>query len=318
MTPNLFKNLLRFTAAAVLGGCATGGGVSSSSMARPPLPSAAHAATLPRSAGRLQKTLFVADVNSSVLLYSANIHAQNPPLLGQITQGVTRSTGVAVDQRTGTLYAMSSGGSQASIAEYKRSAMSPFKTITSGLFAPGTIVVDAAGTIYVTDSSGSAQVVLVYAPKAQAPTRTITIPQNDGGLGGLAFAANRDLLVATFDTEHRTGTVYSVAPGSSKPVNLNLQEMPGGSLGADKAGNIYAGNPGGEIAVYTPGSQTPSRFISANVDGFYSQMMVMPNGTIYWPNYDNEQMYEFAPGAPGPTNVFKIAGSGVAAAVGSW
>ncbi|HVR46621.1 MAG TPA: hypothetical protein VMT95_08345 [Candidatus Binatia bacterium] len=45
-------------------------------------------------------------------------------------------------------------------------------------------------------------------------------------------------------------------------------------------------------------------------------MIVRSNGTIYWPNYDTSQMFEFAPGASAPTNVFATQGSGIDAAVG--
>jgi hypothetical protein len=65
-----------------------------------------------------------------------------------------------------------------------------------------------------------------------------------------------------------------------------------------------------------PAAQT--RFISLSDDGFYRDMMVTPDGTIYWPNYDEEAMYEFAPGASSPTNVFPTNGSGVGSAEDYW
>ena len=49
-----------------------------------------------------------------------------------------------------------------------------------------------------------------------------------------------------------------------------------------------------------------------------SGMAVTPNGTIYWPNEQDKQIYEFAPGASGPTNVFEGGSNGIDAAVGLW
>lgn len=314
MTRSFFMNLRILAVAAVLGGCATHGGPPGAPLGFAPQVDAPAA----RVAGNLQKTLFVADVDKNVLLYTANINAHNPPLLSEITQGVTRSLGIGVDHRTNTLYVVNSGGSQASIAEYKQGTSSPFKTITNGLRAPGSIAIDNTGTLYVADSTSAKAVVLVYAPNANSPSRTIDIPQASGSIGGIALGPKGALIVATFDFESQTGVVYSVAHGSSQPVNLNLQNPPGPSLGVDRAGYIYVGGHFGEISVYAPGSQSPSRFITTNVEGFYTDMDVTPNGTIYWPNFDNSAMFEFASGASGPTNSFSIAGSGIAAGVALW
>jgi hypothetical protein len=131
----------------------------------------------------------------------------------------------------------------------------------------------------------------------------------------MAFDKKGGLLVATFDFESNTGNVYRIAPGASKAVNLNMVSLPGGALGADAAGNIYVGGVEGNIFVYAPGSKTVTRAIDASQTGFYSSFSVAVDGTIYWPNYDNGEMFEFAPGASSPTNVFP-GGGGVDAALG--
>lgn len=302
-----------FSCATMLGGCfGSGNGAAGGSAVgalEPPLRAdgAAH----------LKRVLFIADAAANVLLYPANITQKNPPLIGEITQGVTRSVGVCIDG-TGTLYVVSNGGSRPSIAEYKRGTSSPFKTITSGLNAPSFVGVDRAGNLYVDDVSTNGVGVLVYAPGANSPSRTIPIPNgaHRPELGGLAFDASGDLLVDTFDFKDEASTV---APGSTNAQNLNLQTVPAGlSLGVDKAGTIYAGGHEGSIGVYPAGSKSASRYIVLNVNGFYTDMAVTPNGTIYWPNYDNNDVYEFAPGASSPTNLFAIQGSGLSAAVGAW
>lgn len=125
------------------------------------------------------------------------------------------------------------------------------------------------------------------------------------------------MIVGTSKVEGIDAIVYSVAPGSSQPINLNLKGLAGATVGTDKAGNIYDGSDEGDIVVYAPGYKSPSRSIYAGTNGFYSSFAVTANGTIYWPNYDNGQMYEFAPGVSEPTNVL-FSGGGVGAAVGSW
>jgi len=259
--------------------------------------------------------LFIADLSSNVLLYPADIN-ESPKLLGEITQGVTRSAGVATDAR-GNLYVVNSGASTPNVSVYERGAKSPFKTITSGLNTPGFDAVDSVGNLYVADSGSAGGIVQVYGPGASSPSKTIDIPTGaNSGVGGLAFDPSGALLVNTFDVKTATAVVFRVPRGSSSPQNLNLQDLPGGlSLGADKARNIYAGGHAGEIAVYPPGKKSPSRSISLGPDGFYTQMLVTPDGTIYWPDFDDDEMFEIAPGALAPTNVFATPGSGVDAAV---
>ena len=69
------------------------------------------------------------------------------------------------------------------------------------------------------------------------------------------------------------------------------------------------------IDVYAPGNKTPARFVNAGDNDFYSNFSITPNGTIYWPNFNDGQMYEFAPGASSPTNKV-LGGNGVDAAIG--
>lgn len=272
----------------------------------------------------LHDDLFIADDASNVLTYTANINQPKPRLLGKITQGVSRSTGVYVDGH-GTLYVLNNGGSTTSITEYKRGSSTPFETIIKGLVYrnPRSLVVDHSDNLYVAENiEDGTQVearIVVYGKGATSPTRLIVFTtQNGFRATNMALGPKGDLLVDTFDVESNTAIVYSIARGSSEAKNLNLQDAPGPSLGADKAGYIYAGDNEGSIAVYPPGGTSASRTINLNVDGFESQMAVTPNGTIYWPNHDNAMMYEIAPQASGATNVFSTADSGVDAAVGLW
>lgn len=299
--------------AVAVGGCAGNAGA-------PGTPSQAHFAPPLKDAGRERPVLFLGTQNTSVSLYSANIKNPNPPFLGSITQGVTRSNGLWID-RSGTLY-VTNQTSPPSVVEYRHGTSSPFKTITSGLYNPDFCAVDAAGNLYVDDDLNGG-IVLVYSADGTSPSRTIQLPRIAGHFepGGLAFDRRGDLLVATFSRGLQETKLYSIAPGSSKLKQLNWQGLPGGNaLGSDAAGYVYVGGIEGTIAVYAPGTTTPSRYVNVGESRgqFYSDLTVTPNGTIFWPNNSFDEVYEVAPGASGPTNFFGAQSVGVDAAVGSW
>jgi sugar lactone lactonase YvrE len=299
-------------AATTLAGC---GGSNS-----PPLPAAQNAPEPQafRDAGK-RRTLFVADVDNNVLLYTANINQKNPPLLGEITQGVTRSVNVCFGG--GTLYVVNSGGSGASVAEYHRGSSSPFATITYGLDTPDACTVDRDGNLYVDDGGAGNPLIQLYPAGRTSPGKTIDIPHSGRAStpGGLVINRRGALFVSMFTAESETATVFRINRGSSTAKNLNLQDLPdGGALGIDKAGNLYAGGHEGDMSIYAPENTTPSRTFDLDVNGFYTDMTVTSDGTIYWPNYDEGAMYEFAPGTSSPTNEFATAGSGIGAAVGTW
>ena len=257
--------------------------------------------------------LYVAGLNPLVNFYTASLRAHDPLPLGSITHDITRASGLWVD-KNGTLYVIDTGY-PAKVLEYRRGATKPFRTITNGLYAPIEPAVDASGTLYVDDYQNGA-VVLVYPPGKLSPSRSIAFPHT-GRLapGKMAFDQKGDIIVASFDVEHQIGTVFSISPGASMAVDMGLDNPPGGVAGTDAKGNIYVGSEAGGINVYAPGSKQVARSIDAGATGFYSSFSVTGDGTIYWPNYDDGSMYEFAPGASGPSNIFPNAG-GVDAAVG--
>jgi serine/threonine protein kinase, bacterial len=280
----------------------------------PALRPATHSVSFGSDARRLQTVVYISNLGNAVPFFTANIQAKNPKALGSITAGVTHASGLWVDRR-GTLYVVNSTWPP-SLAEYKRGALSPFKIITKGMYAPASPAVDSSGNLYVTDTQNNGEI-LVYPPGASSPSRSISIPRSGSHAvsGSLAFDNKGDLLVATFDVQKNLSEIYGIPPGSSQAENLNFSGLAGAALGADKAGNIYDGGFAGGIAVYAPGTTSPARWIQAGQVGFYSNFTVTPNGTIYWPNYDANDMYEFAPRASSPTNVFE-GGGGVDAAVG--
>lgn len=257
--------------------------------------------------------VYVAGLGNAVVYYPAGLHANDPNPLGAISDGVTRASGVWVDG-DGTLYVVNDT-TPATLAEYRRGRIRPFKIISDGLYEPNCVAVDSAGTAYVDDAKDQG-VILVYPKGASRPSHTVSIPKKSShqGAGCMAFAKNGDLLFATFDVETNATLAFAMSTKTLRFRELGLLGLPGNALGTDAAGDIYVGGEAGDIAVYAPGSKTPARTIDAGESGFYSDFAVTADGTIYWPRFDGSGIYEFAPGASSPTNV--IEGGGVDAAVG--
>lgn len=303
--------LVFFISSAVLCGC--GAGLGSGGVANAPN-------NIGRRSSAIQQTtltapvLFVANLSDQVLIFPSDIHASNPRHIGAITQGVHRAQGLWVDH-TGTLYVLNSN--PVTVSEYKPGTMSPFNAITNTPQTANSIAVDAAGTLYLATKVSADIQIFVYPAGAHSASRVIQIPTTSRiGPEELAFDTKGNLLLATLTPIGQVGgPTYKIAPGSSNAVPLNLKSPPGGAIGTDALGNIYVGGPGGGISVYPPGSTSASRFIAAGNHNFYSNFAVTANGTVYWPNFVDGNMYEFGPGASSPTNKF-LGGSGVDAAIG--
>ncbi len=270
---------------------------------------ASSAAALRRDA-HAEKVLYVSNSLSDVTVFPASIHASNPPPLVTITDGTTRPEGMWVD-RKGTLYVVNGVGQKpVSVAEYERGKTSPDRTIESGLVAPSAVAAGGDGTVYVNDvHETKTGVVVVYGPGQPAPERTITLPDPAYALqaGGMTFDARGNLLVATLAPETNAVHVFSIAPGSSQPVDLGLQGAGGASIAIDGAGNLYtAGAPNDDtVAVYAPGATTPSRTFQLGAQANF--ITVATKGTLY-AGVINERtgvtgVAEVAPGATTISNL---------------
>lgn len=198
------------------------------------------------------RSLFVTNLDGSINIYSANLHDSDVTLLGSITKGATRPEGIWIDPE-GTIYVVNGedGRGAPSIAEYKKGASTPFRTITDGLYYPGFVAVGNDGTVYLNSVDGdSTGMVIEYAPGKTRPERTITLPDPAYALspGGMAFDGTGNLLVATLGNVS-TVHVYSIPPGTSNVTDLGLQDPGGSALDLDGQGNLYVGGQLGYVAV---------------------------------------------------------------------
>jgi sugar lactone lactonase YvrE len=300
-----------------LGGCA---GTTMSSLAPQ---TTSNAAAVQRDA-HAKRVLYVSNLLSNVTVFPASIHAGNPPPLATITDGTTRPEGLWVDGK-GTLYVVNGVGQKSvGVAEYKRGKTSPDRVIEGGLIAPIAVAVGSDGTVYVSDVQATKTgVVVAYGPGQSAPERTITLPDPAYALqaGSIAFDARGDLLVATLAPENNAVHVFSIARGSSQPVDLGIQGAGGASIAIDGAGNLYtAGAPNDDmVAIYAPGATTPSRTYSLGTQVNF--ITVAANGTLYAGVLNQRTgvtgVAEIAPGASTITNLIDKGQNAYGVALGS-
>jgi hypothetical protein len=296
--------------AALLGGCFGGAPSAGSAI---PFVQAAQATPAARSESDKEAVVFIPNLSNEVAFYSSDIHDSNAPLLGDITDGITRSQAAWVDTHH-ILYVLNSEGSP-SIEEYKAGSFTPFKTITKDLYVPGFVAVDSKGTIYVDDFNGHGPVLYEYAHGATSPTKTISLPViSEGSFDELALDPANDLYLSASAREGTESYLYELPAGSSKAKQITLSGYPGPAIAIDASGNLYAAGSTGDIAVYEPGATSPSYTASANAE-VYGGITVTSNGTLYVPSY-NGRLFEFAPKATSPTNSLEVVTGAYDAAVG--
>lgn len=314
MKRSLYMICAALPIAAVLGGCAAGAPSSGSA-----IPAAGTHLAAPRmrvgAHGNTTAVVYIANLSPAVSFYSADIHEHNPPLLGEITDGVSRSQWVWLDRHR-VLYVVNNGGSSPSIEEYKPGSVTPFKSITKGLFIPGAVVVDRRGTLYVDNNNGYQDLLEEYADGSSSPTKIIMLPVIDGQFYALAFDPKEDLYLGASGREGLDQFLYEIPKGSTKAKQIVLSGYPGSAIAIDGVGNLYAAGGAGDIAVYKPGATSPSYTANAK-DAEVLGIAVTPDGTLYVPSY-NGQLFEFAPGATTPTNSFLIVNGATGAAVGTF
>jgi sugar lactone lactonase YvrE len=279
-------------------GCSGGAG-------SPPTTNANAAST--RTASPLShagRRLYVSTIDgASVVAYSAGSKAT---LLQTITGGVSRPGGIWVDKH-GVLYAVNLPDAyyQTSLPEYKPGASSPFQTITDGIVNCNEVAVDGKGNVYVTgiDTANGSFFLEIYPKGKLSPSETLTIPHTgEADPAGLAFDSTGALLVGESTLEGTSGAVYRLPPGSQNFMQLKLDNVSGGAIAVDSAGNLYVG--GASIAVYPPNSHKPSRKIL--VPHGVAALAIGSDGELYVGSF--ESVLEYAPNAKTPSITFTVPG----------
>jgi sugar lactone lactonase YvrE len=308
--------VLLFAAAGLLAGCSSQPS-SSVPAAAPNTGQSIARANLASHDGRF---VYVADIDGQpgvgqVLVYTGDM--QNPQFVRAITTGTGRPFGLWVDG-AGTLYVANEPDKyEASVAEFKPGASSPFFFITSFKGYPASVAVGTDRVVYVNESDEDEGYVQVFAPGSAVAKRTIDT--HVGGYaftpGSMAFDRQGNLVVA--EQAGLKLQIVEIIKGTSKvkPLNLDLNgnNITGPGLGIDKAGNMYVGSSSTEtVSVFAPGQTEPSRTISPVAA--YGLMNVLPDGTVYEASGEYT-VTEIAPGSNSPTTTFscQCSAQGVAA-----
>jgi hypothetical protein len=180
----------------------------------------------------------------------------NYSLVGQITDGIDKPQGLAVD-KDGNLYVANLHGK--SITVYK-----PGQTIPSLKLAqpdnPDAVAVGSNGYVYAADVDGGID---VYPPGATSPIRRLT---NDAiaNAGGVAVSSSNDVYAAGVGNSYSPAVVeFAKATGSGK--NLGLTGLYGDLEGVILDGDnlIVSDFSLGAVLTYALGKTSPSSTIKA-------------------------------------------------------
>lgn len=204
-------------------------------------------------AGKIKKPiLFVAYSDNVVRMYDPN--TPNPPVEGEISDGVADPYGVAVDTR-GWLYVANNSSRASGITVYAPGRSKPrLKIPAPGYYGLG---IDSKGDVFGADVDGFVD---AYKPGAKKPYETFN---NFVNPRGLAVDAKDNVWVA----DNGSSKVYEIAAGTKRVEDQHLEgvNIPNGlAFGAD--GVLYVSNLGSlsrnpNVTVYEAGSKKPTYVI---------------------------------------------------------
>ncbi|MBV8499801.1 MAG: hypothetical protein JO003_11170 [Candidatus Eremiobacteraeota bacterium] len=201
--------------------------------------------------------------------------------------------GLAIDQRTGSLYVADECNGN-DIEEFPKGSTTEKKTI-SGISNPSGLAIDKYGTLYVSTYPASIE---EFLHGATAPFLTIT-GQGLTDPFGLALDANDNLYVADFGAKQ----VFEIPYGTSTVNALNLSDLtePLGVAIDLKTSDLWVTDgQGDKTNVYQLGSTTPIQTISGH--GFpyaaSAEQHGQPSGTVV--TSDSGAVYAFKSGSYTP------------------
>jgi hypothetical protein len=241
---------------AVLAAC-SGGGLDSATATRVSSPYASPGVAAPeRRAQRgwishgvsLKRDAYVADGNE-VLIFP---ESHNPPLAGEITDGVEGSYGLCVD-RYGNLYVANDGND--TVTEYAPGATTPSMTYSLDLARPLYPMVDSHGNLWVTNADTGT--VVEYRNGKNSVNQVLQTPGVEAD--GLDFDPQGNLYVA-YRGSGGSGSIEEFPPGSSQGTILGMTLNQPQSVVVTSNGTILTVETGGtdRIDVFPPGYQTPT------------------------------------------------------------
>ncbi len=216
--------------------------------------------------------MYVASGLSNPILIYDLASPFGPRKIGEITDGLTKPGGIAVDSQ-GTLYApnYNEGNPGGTVTIYPAGATSPSLTLSQGLSVPIDVAVDASGNVYVMNRGTSPNIV-VFPPGQTTPTETITSSLIQSP-NQMVFDSAQNL----FFTDDNGG-VSEIPYGTQQPVSLNLQglERPQGLAFDPLTGNLFVADLDlNKVLVYAPNNENAVRKMKIPFNSCF-----LANGTL--------------------------------------
>ncbi len=266
-------------------------------------------------------------------------------LLHTITRGLNAPVADAIDG-SGNLYVANAGGSSSSssssgsagsVTVYRSGHFHLIDTITDGIFGPRALAFDGSGNLYVlnggsmssssSSSASSAGSVTIYSHHRLVGTLTngITAPV------AMAVDGAGDVMVANAASSSSSsssgsgGSVVVFTAGTTTPsatITNGIQNVR--ALALDASNNLYVANAAGgsssssssssaasgSVAIFGPGSTTPSLTITDGVSN-PDALAVAPNGWLYVSNSPGSSSWSSSSSSGGNISVYSAGNTNV-------
>jgi hypothetical protein len=238
--------------------------------------------------------LYVSQQNAyEVLIYDENVRHGLP--VGKITNGIVLAYGIATDAAENLYVA----NANATVTMYPRGKRSPSRTYYRGANSASSLAVGNDGTLYAGEIGSSQDSrIVVYPPGSLKPSRVLRVPSLY--IKAIAVDAANDIYAAGYFSK---SDVVEIPAGSNVATSLGLavNEPAGLAVAADGAlvvSDYATPYRSPEVAVFPPGSTTPSRTFGKT--GCPGQIAFSSNGEVLFvadPCTNVAEGYRYADGA---------------------
>lgn len=283
----VLTNIFAGTVAAILAGCAAGGGATPQQQ---PVTQSLNVKSYPLGAYgggysaaqigavRASRASHSYRVNkSSQLVYVSNLglgaiqvfdqKGKDQMPLATITNGILGPGGLTTDKK-GNLYVADEGpiNGKWTVQIYAPGTTVPAKSLTTDLSSPTDTAIAKDGTIYIANFNGLKNGWVSVYPQGDSSKEYRLSDFGGGAPLSVAVDAKGNLYVM-YDIENSTqdtSAVNKYAPGATTGTNLNLEFTSGGGIQVDRSGDVIVAQQlqPSEVLIFPPGKTQASKSIT--------------------------------------------------------